>query len=350
MIDNIEEIGYDKIDLRALEIKPQWNIQWYNQNDEYSEEDIEDEMIRIIAETEDNNYSEAIANHFTWSTYYHLSPIRQNVVNWYPFKEGAEILEIGCELGAVTEVLCERCEKVTVVELSKRRATATLLRCRKKENLEVIVGNFKDIKFEKKFDYITLLGVLEYQGCYTDGEGVNPFENFLKKIKSLLKPDGKLIVAIENKYGLKYWCGAREDHTGLPFDGINQYELGNKKAKTFSRDELKNLLMKSGFSNTYFYYPLPDYKLPLHIYSDKHLPKDAKGWKPYYVPDSSTLIADESKLYEDIIKNNVFEFFANSFLVECSIDSREMGEIEFAILHSDRQEKYRVGTTINKKK
>ena len=350
MIDNIEENGYDKIDLRALEIKPQWNIQWYNQNDEYSEEDIEDEMIRIIAETEDNNYSEAISNHFTWSTYYHLSPIRQNVVNWYPFKEGAEILEIGCELGAVTEVLCERCEKVTAVELSKRRATATLLRCRKKENLEVIVGNFKDIKFEKKFDYITLLGVLEYQGCYTDGGGVNPFENFLKKIKSLLKPDGKLIVAIENKYGLKYWCGAREDHTGLPFDGINQYELGNKKAKTFSRDELKNLLMKSGFSNTYFYYPLPDYKLPLHIYSDKHLPKDAKGWKPYYVPDSSTLIADESKLYEDIIKNNVFEFFANSFLVECSIDSREMGEIEFAILHSDRQEKYRVGTTINKKK
>lgn len=171
MIDNIEENGYDKIDLRALEIKPQWNIQWYNQNDEYSEEDIEDEMIRIIAETEDNNYSEAISNHFTWSTYYHLSPIRQNVVNWYPFKEGAEILEIGCELGAVTEVLCERCEKVTAVELSKRRATATLLRCRKKENLEVIVGNFKDIKFEKKFDYITLLGVLEYQGCYTDGGG-----------------------------------------------------------------------------------------------------------------------------------------------------------------------------------
>ena len=41
------------------------------------------------------------------------------------------------------------------------------------------------------------------------GGGVNPFENFLKKIKSLLKPDGKLIVAIENKYGLKYWCGAR---------------------------------------------------------------------------------------------------------------------------------------------
>ena len=144
--------------------------------------------------------------------------------------------------------------------------------------------------------------------------------------------------------------GGGVDHTGVPFDGINQYELGNKRGKTFSRDELKNLLNKSGFSNTYFYYPLPDYKLPLYIYSENHLPKDAKGWKPYYVPNSSTLVADENKLYEDIIKNNVFEFFANSFLVECSIDSGEMGEIESAILHSDRQEKYRVGTTINKKK
>ena len=181
------------------------------------------------------------------------------------------------------------------------------------------------------------------------GGGVNPYEDFLKKIKSLLKQDGKLILAIENKYGLKYWCGAREDHTGLPFDGINQYELGNKKGKTFSRRELKDLLINSGFSNTYFYYPLPDYKFPLHIYSENHLPKEAKGWEPYYVPDGSTLIANEAKLYEDIIKNNVFEFFANSFLVECSVDNTvDIGEIEFAILHSDREEKYRVGTTISK--
>ena len=39
---------------------------------------------------------------------------------------------------------------------------------------------------------------------------------FLIKIKQLLKPDGKLLIAIENQYGLKYWCGALEDHTGLP--------------------------------------------------------------------------------------------------------------------------------------
>lgn len=348
MKNKIEEIGYDKIDLKGLEIKPEWNIKWYNQNDRYSDGDIEDEIIGLIAKREDNNYSEDIFNHFTWPTYYHLSPIRQDIINWYPFKEGAEVLEIGCGLGAITEVLCEKCKKVTAVELSKRRATATLLRCRQRENLEIIVGNLNDIVFEKKFDYITLIGVLEYQGSYTDGS--NPYEDFLTKIKSLLKPYGKLIVAIENKYGLKYWCGAREDHTGLPFDGINQYEIGNKGARTFAREELKNLLVNSGFINTYFYYPLPDYKFPLYIYSEDHLPKDTKDWVPYYVPDGSTLVADETKLYEDIITNNVFEFFANSFLVECSVDSKDLGEIELAILHSNREEKHRVGTIISKKK
>ena len=57
-----------------------------------------------------------------------------------------------------------------------------------------------------------MIGVLEYQGSYTNSE--NPYKDFLKKIKQLLKPNGKLLIAIENQYGLKYWCGAREDHTG----------------------------------------------------------------------------------------------------------------------------------------
>lgn len=58
---------------------------------------------------------------------------------------------------------------------------------------------------------------MEYQGSYTNSE--NPYKDFLKKIKQLLKPNGKLLIAIENQYGLKYWCGAREDHTGIPFEG-----------------------------------------------------------------------------------------------------------------------------------
>jgi hypothetical protein len=242
--------------------------------------------------------------------------------------------------------LCDECKDVTAVELSRKRATATLLRCREKENLEIIVGNLNDIEFEKKFDYITLIGVLEYQGTYT--ESTNPYMDFLVKIKQLLKPDGKLLVAIENQYGLKYWCGMPEDHVGIPFEGINQYRDVERGGRTFSKTALDTLIKESGFHNTYFYYPYPDYKLPTVIYSQDVLPSkkdtiNSENFRDYSSADKNTLIANEKKLYTDIVENGVFEFFANSFLVECS-DSSQLGEITFARLTSERKEQYRMAT------
>lgn len=324
-----------------LNPKPKFNLTYYKDEDLYSEGDIEDKMIQLIAESEPEDYSKVVYDNFSWSTYYHLTHLRKNILNWYPFQPEARVLEIGCGLGAITNMLCERCKSVTAVELSKKRATATLLRCRERENLEIIVGNLNDIQFEEKFDYITLIGVLEYQGQYTNTE--NPYVDFLKTIKKLLKPNGKLLIAIENKYGLKYWCGAREDHTGVPFDGMNQYKVGNKNAQTFSKQELDELVKNSGFQNTFFYYPMPDYKLPTVIYSQNKLPdnENMQNLQPYYT-DKSTLVADEMGIYKDVIQNHVFEFFANSFLVECSDGT--VGEVSFANVSSERLSKYRIVT------
>lgn len=297
---------------------PVFNTKWYSGSDSYSDGDVEETILKIIAQNNSTDYSEAITRNFSWPVFYHLTHFRQNILNWYPFQENSDILEIGCGMGAITELLCKKAKSVTSVELSKRRASAAYLRCRNYSNLEIIVGNLNDIEFEKKFDYITLIGVLEYQGRYTDSE--NPFKDFLGKIKSLLKPNGKLLIAIENKYGLKYWCGAREDHTAIPFDGLNQYIL-SKTAQTFSRQELADLVKNAGFENSFFYYPLPDYKFPQVIYSDEYLPKNSSidNWLPYYYPDTSTMIADETLIYKDIIKNNVFPFFQIHFLLNVQL-------------------------------
>lgn len=81
-------------------------------------------------------------------------------------------------MGAITGVLCDECRDVTAVELSRKRATATLLRCREKENLEIIVGNLNDIVFDKKFDYITLIGVPGVSGLlYGDTESLQGFSD-----------------------------------------------------------------------------------------------------------------------------------------------------------------------------
>ena len=329
--------------IEKLNPKPIFNLKWYKNEDLYSEGDIEDKIIEMIADNNPEDYVEAIYKMFNWSTYYHLSHIRRNILNWYPFDKDSDILEIGCGLGAITGMLCDNAKSVTAVELSKRRATATLLRCREKSNLEIIVGNLNDIEFEKQYDYITLIGVLEYQGDYTNTE--NPYHDFLVKIRSLLKPTGKLLIAIENQFGLKYWCGAREDHTSLPFDGINGYTLSKRKVRTFSRKSLETLVKESGFKHTFFYYPMPDYKLPTVVYSDNCLPTNSnmQNMNPYYYPDAKTLIADERELWKDVIENNTFPFFANSFLVECS-DDEITEHVTFASMSTARLPEYRIGT------
>ncbi|MCD7826210.1 MAG: methyltransferase [Clostridiaceae bacterium] len=324
---------------------PRFNLQWYHGEDQYSDGDVEDVILQIIAENPPEEYVQAIESKFSWPSFYYLTHLRKNILNWYPFDPDADVLEIGCGLGAITGVLCDACKSVTAVELSKRRAAAALLRCREKENLEIIVGNLNDIVFEKKFDYITLIGVLEYQGSYTETQ--DPYCDFLKKVKKLLKPDGRLLLAIENQYGLKYWCGAREDHTGVPFDGINQYALTDRKVRTFSKKALSDLIGRSGFSHSFFYYPLPDYKLPTVIYSQEALPEKIGPSQmiAYYTPDGKTRVAREHDLYQDVIDNGVFAFFANSFLVECT-DSEDFGEVSFVRLSSEREPEYRIGTRI----
>lgn len=293
------------------------NYDFYTGQDNYSDGDIEKDIIQYLKEYGEENYQEIFKKDIRWPVFYHITPIRKNIVKWYPFQANSEVLEIGAGMGAITKVLCDKAKQVTSVELSKQRASAIEARCKDKENLEIIVGNFNDIKFDKKFDYITLIGVLEYAPLYTNTE--NPFHDFLVQIKSLLKEDGKLLIAIENQYGMKYFSGAAEDHTGKVYDGITGYENKNG-IRTFGKEELRKILKESGFEHTKFYYPMPDYKLPNIIFSDEYQPNEEKLQKytPYLSEENMFVEYDEKSAYMDIIKNNKFDFFANSFFIEAA--------------------------------
>lgn len=289
------------------------NLDFYSGTDYYSDGDIEDVLLDIV-ETH-TNYDDILAHETRWPILYHLSPIRQNIINWYPFKTNSSCLEIGGGCGAITGALCQSLASVKVVELSKRRSSINLARHKNFDNLEIIVGNLNDIEFEEKFDYITLNGVLEYAGSFTDTE--EPYKDFLKQIKHYLKPDGKLIIAIENRYGLKYFAGAKEDHTGQEFDGLTGY-IDNDKVRTFGKRELETLLTTSGYKSQEFYYPHPDYKMPMEIYTQEWLPNidTLLTSAPNYDNERYELF-NETEAFKGIIENGQFEFFANSFLVIC---------------------------------
>ncbi|MFF2091708.1 class I SAM-dependent methyltransferase [Paenibacillus sp. NPDC058174] len=289
------------------------NLDYYSGNDRYSDGPIEDELLRIVKEKV--NIAELLTLENNWPILYHLSPIRRNLLDWIDFRKGGNLLEIGAGCGAMTGLLCEKVHQVTAVELSKKRATITAERYRDISNLEIIVGNWNDIPFvDGTYDYITLIGVLEYASQFTIGE--EPYHQFLSQINRCLKPNGSLIIAIENKFGLKYWSGAREDHTGEYFDGLENY-VNKNGARTFSKPELEGLLSESGFNEIEFYYPFPDYKLPALIYSDDVLPSVGfTQGTPNYDMDRIRMF-EEGLVWDNIIMSNQFPLFSNSFLVLC---------------------------------
>jgi SAM-dependent methyltransferase len=286
----------------------------YNDGDDV-EEYIHSLFLNKIKKTE---ISEILEDNPSWPVKYHLSPDRHNLLSWYKFKKNSSLLEIGAGCGAITGLFLEKGLDVTAVELTKRRADIIRNRFKNKKNLEILDGNIYNREFNKKYDYVTSIGVLEYSGRYIDSE--TPFLNFIKTAKDFLKKNGILIIAIENRFGLKYWRGAPEDHTNILFDSLEGYP-NYDGIRTFGKRELTDLLTNSGFKedNISFYYPLPDYKFCYEIFSDEYLPSEnhsvSHSIYPSPHPNKSYHLFDEELVSKGIQENNLFGDLANSFLV-----------------------------------
>lgn len=292
------------------------NLEFYKNEDLYSDGNVENEILDIVKYTDD--YDAILSETDKWPILYHLSPHRRNLLEWYAFDKDKTLLEIGGGCGAFSGMFADKLKEVKVIELSKRRSEIIYNRHSNYDNLEIIVGNLSDIKLENKFDYVTLIGVLEYAGKFTKGQ--NPFYTFLNQIKQYLKEDGKLLLAIENKFGLKYWAGAKEDHTGKYFDSIENYPE-DKSVQTFGKYEIEQMLKNVGFNQLNFYYPMPDYKLPNIIYSDSFLPSTDSLFDIYSpnFDNERYVLFNEREVFKNIIANKQFPFFANSFLIEASL-------------------------------
>ncbi|MEW6720380.1 MAG: methyltransferase [Thermodesulfobacteriota bacterium] len=195
-----------------------------------------------------------------WPSEYHLSPLRANILRPLGIGKDARVLELGCGCGAVTRYLGESAGRVVAVEGSPVRARLARMRCRELDNVEVVACNFDDMDPKGPFDIVTLIGVLEYAGMYWRRAG-DPFEGALRFARGLLAPDGVLVVAIENRLGMKYFSGCTEDHLGKPFSGIEGYPAPGGP-RTFGRRELVELAERCGLPETELLLPFPDYKLP----------------------------------------------------------------------------------------
>lgn len=289
------------------------NDTYYNEKYDYRDTTIEDQLLKYISQKKDP--LTILSQDNRWPILYHISPMRKNIIDWCIFDSQADILEIGSECGILTEELCKKGKTVTCIEVSKKKSVVNALRNQKCSNLEIIVGSFSSIKIEKKFDYIILIGGLEYSQYYKNVE--KSAVVFLQELGSFLKPNGKILLAVQNKFGLKYWAGAPEDHTGKLFDSIEGYAATKEKVNSFSKQELEKIIFDAGYNFERFYYPFPDYIFMQQIFSDEYLPKEDElvcSLDSFHY--DKVQLFDETSAFRNIINANQFQFFSNSFFVE----------------------------------
>lgn len=249
--------------------------------------DIYDELLDIVRNESD--LEEFLTHENKWEYLYNLSRIRWNILEWYEFDSKARLLEIGSQCGALTGFFCERVREVIALEEDDRKNRVNEARNGVKSNLKILktdsyltdVIGLKD----ELFDYITVIGDVSFEK--------------IEFAKNHLAKEGILIIVNDNKYGVRNWSS----------DGIPD---------VIDRDKIEFSLNNTGFKIEEVYYPVPDYVLPLEIYSGENIP--GKGFfnsnSPAY-KDDRVVFMNEVKLMDELNSDNKLESFVNSYILIC---------------------------------
>ena len=240
-----------------------------------------------------------------------------NILNWYPFNKEQKVLEIGIKSEELTNFLRKKCSRVQKVS--------------KIDELENIT---------EKFNIIILIGLNNYEKLI--------LKNLIIKLEKFLEVDGKILLAVDNKFGLKFWNGNPENIFGKKFASLIGYNNAQEKIETYTKKYIEKILKEIGY-NTRFYYPLPDYKLPNVIFTDEQLPvyNSIDKYNPYFLKNSDILF-NEIDVFREILKTNkeMFTFFANSFLIEITKGECDK-TYKYISFNNMRKKKYQLITKIS---
>lgn len=230
----------------------------------------------------------------------HFTPFyRADLQFLLPSIKDSKILDVGSMWGGITIPLAQYNKEVYAVD--KTIETLEFLDIRAKqmgfENIKVSAASVFNLPFDNNFfDIVILSGVLEWVPLEEDvvlekqwgkaGRGLkikekekypkSPKEmqiDALKEINRVLKPNGALYLAIENRFGYIYLAGLPDEHMNLPFVSflprflssfITKIFLGCKyRTYTYGVYGYRSLLKKSGFLKTKFYGVFNHYGSPI---------------------------------------------------------------------------------------
>lgn len=222
------------------------------------------------------------------------SPKREAGLEYLDLRGDETCVDYGCMWGALTIPLAKRTKYVLGVDQTLQ--SLMFLRCRvedeKLNNIDLLCENLNSMSIsENSSDVAVVSGVLEwipekgeielkqYYGkrAKKDYSG-SPRDmqiEFLRKVYLSLKQNGKLYLAIENRYDFKMFMGLRDPHSNLMLTSILPRKLANcismrKLGRPYmnwlySFPDLKALLWAVGFNTVKLYCCFPDYHFPEFI-------------------------------------------------------------------------------------
>jgi cytidyltransferase-like protein len=140
-----------------------------------------------------------------------------------------------------------------------------------------------------------------------------------------LNKNGRLFILMNNRLGLRYFCGDRDPYTGTVCDCLEGYlNYGfNGKGRLYDKSQIKRMLGEAGFEFFNFYAVFPDLRNPAIIFAEDYVPNEDLTIRiaPSY-NSPKTIFIEEMDMYKGLSDNNMLHGMANAYLVECSLDGR----------------------------
>lgn len=236
-----------------------------------------------------------------------LSPIRENLVDWLEIGSDESVLQLGSGYGALTGALASMAGRVEVLDEGEEKLETGRRRWKELDNISWRLT--AEGPLEDGYDWVFLIGP-RTKSSSPETAGQEKAWNWreeereylacrIRQAAKLVKAGGHLALALPNRNSLRYWAGAAPD----------------EDAASASLEELRELLASLG-GRAEFYYPLPDYKLPTAIYSDRYLPVQGELPSLYaeYEKPRYRLFSEEGA-YDAVCQAGGFPQFANSFFV-----------------------------------
>lgn len=240
------------------------------------------ELREIVAEVSGGEpWRDCVRRHYTarhpWLARIVTDPSRDRFFREHPPAPGSRILDIGAGWGQISLPLA-RDHAVVALEPTPERLAFIHAAARQDgvaDRMAFIEADFMAVEFEADFDLVCCIGVLEWVPKFQTGDPWTLQRDFLQRIREALAPGGRLVVGIENRLGLKYLLGSRDDHIALPNIAVldraaagERYRRttgGDLRSFTYSLVEYEELFAAAGFAPPRAYAAFPDYKIPALI-------------------------------------------------------------------------------------